>query len=122
MTCGASLAVTAGTAATANVAGGYLNSKIQGSQYSLNNAIGDFTIGGVFGTGGKLIGNGLNSLANSSPAKEAANKLTNVAQKALSTLGEGKGPVYGTKVHSLFSSMAKGMKVGKYQIRTEVSY
>ena len=122
LTCGASLVVTAGTAATANVAGGYLNSKIQGSQYSLNNAIGDFTIGGVFGTGGKLIGNGLNSLANNSPIKDAASKLTNVAHRALTTLGDGKGSVYGTKAHGLFSSMAEGMKVGKYQIKTEVSY
>lgn len=37
-------------------------------------------------------------------------------------MGAGKGPVYGTKVHSAFGKIANGMKIGKYTIRTEVSY
>jgi len=46
--------------------------------------------------------------------------LSGLASKAQSTMGEGTGPVYGTKVHSAFASEINAL--GRSDLSTEVSY
>ena len=121
LTGGASLLATAATAGTANVVGGVVNRTIQGQRTTLGNVVSDATVGAVFGAGGKLIGTGLRSLF-SSISKRATSKLTTLASQAIAKIGSGKGSVYGTKVHAAFSKLAAGLKIGGYEIRTEVSY
>lgn len=48
--------------------------------------------------------------------------MTNIASKVFDDLGEGSGPVYGTKAHSAFAKAANGLKIGDNVVRTEVSY
>jgi RHS repeat-associated protein len=47
-------------------------------------------------------------------------QLRNAAQKALQKVGAGKGPVYGTKVHSEFAKEVSNL--GRKDLATEVSY
>lgn len=93
----------------------------QGLLLTARDVLTDATVGTIFGAGGKIIGAGLSSLT-SSVSKQATSKLTQLASKVIANMGAGKGPVYGTKVHSAFCKIANGMKIGKYTIRTEVSY
>ena len=121
LTGGASLVTTAAATGTANAVGGVANRAIRGQHSTARDVLTDATVGTIFGAGGKIIGAGLSSLT-SSVSKQATSKLTQLASKVIANMGAGKGPVYGTKVHSAFGKIANGMKIGKYTIRTEVSY
>ena len=114
---GASLAVTVGVAGGANVVGGVVNRAIQGKKTTATDVVIDATVGAAFGAAGKAISKLATPIAN-----KATNKLTNIASSVLKELGKGKGPVYGIKAHAAFAKAAQGLKVGKYTIKTEVSY
>ena len=121
LTGGASLLATTATAGAANVVGGVANRAVQGQRTTLDHVITDATVGAIFGAGGKLVGAGLGDLS-SSISKRATSKLTKLASQAIAEVGPGRGPSYGTRVHATFSKLVAGLKVGGYEIRTEVSY
>ena len=111
LTGGASLVTTAAATGTANAVGGVANRAIRGQHSTARDVLTDATVGTIFGAGGKIIGAGLSSLT-SSVSKQATSKLTQLASKVIANMGAGKGPVYGTKVHSAFGKIANGMKIG----------
>ncbi|GHT17505.1 hypothetical protein FACS189429_1740 [Bacteroidia bacterium] len=120
LTGGASLAVTAVGVGLATVEGGLVNDMVQGKQSTVGSVATDFVVGATFGAGGKLLANGLGGLANG--IKQATTKLTEAAKKAANIVGNGKGAVHGTNVHTQFSKLVNGMKIGENTIKTEVSY
>jgi hypothetical protein len=53
-------------------------------------------------------------------ATSLTDDLTAAAQRAAQSIGPGRGPVYGTKVHSAFEREVNAL--GKNDVHTEVSY
>ena len=59
-------------------------------------------------------------VASSNLAQQRTNFLSGAAQRAVKTVGPGKGGAYGTKVHSQFAKEVKAL--GRKDLATEVSY
>ena len=63
---------------------------------------------------------GLEAKGAAAAATSLTDDLTAAAQRAAQSVGPGRGPVYGTKVHSAFEREVNAL--GKNDVHTEVSY
>jgi hypothetical protein len=119
-TAGGSLLVQGTVAAGGAVAGGIVSRGIETGDLKQTfdpKAIGTDAIVGLVTFG---IAKGGAAIITKGLATETGGALAGAARRALAKMGPGKGPVYGTKAHTVFEEEVKAL--GRNDLSTEVSY